>query len=134
MHAVMKRFVQDLNRTYTAEPALYEIDFDYTGFQWIDCNDNENSVISFIRRARNQRDILIALLNFTPVPRDGYRIGVPDAGAYIELLNSDADAYGGGNQGNGGVVFTEPIASHGYAQSLILTLPPLGFLLLKPSK
>jgi len=134
MHAGMKRFVQDLNRTYTEERALHEIDFDYTGFQWIDCNDNENSVISFIRRARDQRDILIALLNFTPVPRDGYRIGVPDAGAYTELLNSDAEAYGGGNQGNGGVVFTEPIASHGYAQSLYLTLPPLGFLLLKPAR
>jgi 1,4-alpha-glucan branching enzyme len=134
MHAGIKRFVQDLNRTYSGEPALYEIDFDYTGFQWIDCNDNENSVISFIRRARDQRDILVALLNFTPVPRDGYRIGVPDAGAYTELLNSDAEAYGGGNLGNGGVVFTEPIASHGYAQSLYLTLPPLGFLLLKPAR
>ena len=134
MHAGIQRFVRDLNRTYAAEPALYEIDFEYTGFQWIDCNDNENSVISFIRRARNQNDILIALLNFTPVPRDGYRIGVPEPGAYTELLNSDGEVYGGSNQGNGGVVFTEAIASHGHAQSLYLTLPPLGFLLLKPAR
>ena len=134
MHAGIKRFVRDLNRTYAAEPALHEIDFDYTGFQWIDCNDSENSVISFIRRARDPNDFLVALLNFTPVPRDGYRIGVPAAGAYTELLNSDGDVYGGSNLGNGGVVFTEPIASHGHAQSLYLTLPPLGFLLLKPAK
>ena len=124
----------DLNRTYAAEPALHEVDFDSTGFQWIDCNDSENSVVSFIRRARDPNDFLVALLNFTPVPRDGYRIGVPAAGAYTELLNSDGDVYGGSNLGNGGVVFTEPIASHGHAQSLHLTLPPLGFLLLKPVK
>jgi 1,4-alpha-glucan branching enzyme len=134
IHATMRRFVQDLNRTYAAERALYEIDFDHTGFQWIDCNDNENSVISFIRRAREPQDFLVALLNFTPVPRDGYRIGVPEPGAYGELLNSDAGIYGGSNQGNGGVVFTEPIPAHGHAQSLHLRLPPLGFLLLKPAR
>jgi 1,4-alpha-glucan branching enzyme len=134
MHAGIKRFVRDLNRTYAAEPALHEVDFDYTGFQWIDCNDSENSVMSFIRRARDPNDFLVALLSFTPVPRDGYRIGVPAPGAYTELLNSDGDVYGGGNLGNGGIVFTEPIASHGHAQSLYLTLPPLGFLLLKPAK
>ena len=76
---------------------------------------------------------MIVVLNFTPVPRDGYRIGVPFEGAYSELLNSDAEAYGGSNVGNGGVVFTEPIPSHGHAQSLRLSLPPLGFLLLKPA-
>jgi 1,4-alpha-glucan branching enzyme len=74
------------------------------------------------------------LVNFTPVPRDGYRIGVPIPGGYVEVLNSDGDAYGGSNVGNGGLVFTQPIASHGHAQSLYLTLPPLGFLLLKPSR
>jgi 1,4-alpha-glucan branching enzyme len=134
MHAGIKQFVRDLNGTYAAERALYEVDFEYTGFQWIDCNDSENSVISFVRRARHQDDLLVVLLNFTPIPRDGYRIGVPAPGAYTELLNSDAATYGGANQGNGGVVFTEPIASHGYAQSLYLTLPPLGFLLLKPAR
>ena len=75
----------------------------------------------------------MTVINFTPVPRDGYRIGVPVAGGYAELLNSDGEIYGGGNVGNGGVVFTEAIASHGHAQSLRLTIPPLGFLLFKPA-
>ena len=132
LHAGLRRFVQDLNRTYTSERTLYEVDFEPPGFAWIDCNDNENSVVSFVRRSRDGQ-VLVALLNFTPVPRDGYRIGVPLAGAYTELLNSDAEVYGGSNQGNGGVVFSEEIASHGQAQSLRLNLPPLGFLLLKPT-
>jgi 1,4-alpha-glucan branching enzyme len=134
LQAGIRRFVQDLNRMYVAEPSLHEIDFDPAGFQWIDCNDNENSVISFIRRAKDSQDFLVALLNFTPVPRIGYRVGVPADGPYTELLNSDAETYGGSNCGNGGVVFTEPIASHGHPQSLNLTLPPLGCLLLKPSR
>ena len=75
--------MKDLNRTYATERALHEVDFDYTGFQWIDCNDSENSVVSFIRRARDSHDLVVALMNFTPVPRDGYRIGVPEAGGYI---------------------------------------------------
>jgi 1,4-alpha-glucan branching enzyme len=133
IQAGVKRFVQDLNRTYAAEPALHQVDFEPAGFEWIDCNDSENSVISFIRRAKNPDDFVVALLNFTPVPRAGYRIGVPAAGAYTELLNSDAEAYGGSNCGNAGLVFTEPIAAHGHAQSLSLHLPPLGLLLLKPA-
>ena len=132
LHAGLRQYVQDLNRTYAAEPALYEVDFEPHGFQWIDCNDSENSVVSFIRRARDAKDFVVVLLNFTPVPRDGYRIGVPAAGAYTELVNSDAGAYAGSNQGNGGIVFTEPVPSHGYQDSLRLNLPPLGFLLLKP--
>jgi 1,4-alpha-glucan branching enzyme len=130
----VQRFVQDLNRTYRSEHALYEVDFDPSGFQWVDCNDSENSVVSFIRRARQVDDFVVAVLNFTPVPRDGYRIGVPAAGPYFELVNSDGELYGGSNVGNGGTIFSEPIASHGYDQSLRLTLPPLGFLLLKPSR
>jgi 1,4-alpha-glucan branching enzyme len=125
--------VRDLNHVYTAEPPLHEVDFDGAGFQWIDCNDSENSVVSFIRRAKNGADLVVAIVNFTPVPRDGYRIGVPAAGPYLEVVNSDGDAYGGSNVGNGGVVFSEPIASHGHDQSLRLSLPPLGFLLLKPA-
>jgi 1,4-alpha-glucan branching enzyme len=133
LHRGLRTFVHDLNHAYTRERALHELDFDQAGFQWIDCNDNENSVISFIRRSRDGNDIVIVVLNFTPVPRDGYRIGVPMDGAYAELLNSDAEAYGGGNVGNGGIVFTEPIPSHGQTQSLRLALPPLSFLLLKPA-
>jgi 1,4-alpha-glucan branching enzyme len=126
--------VRDLNRTYRSERALFEVDFDGSGFQWIDCNDSENSVVSFVRRARDGADYVIAIVNFTPVPRDGYLVGVPSAGAYLELVNSDGEMYGGSNVGNGGTIFTEPIAAHGYDQSLRLTLPPLGFLLLKPAR
>jgi 1,4-alpha-glucan branching enzyme len=134
LHAGLRRYVQDLNGLYTQERALHEVDFDHSGFQWIDANDNENSVISFMRRSRGGDDVLVCVMNFTPVPRDGYRIGVPFGGAYSELLNSDAAVYGGGNVGNAGVVFSEPIAAHGHADSLRLKLPPLGCLLLKPSR
>jgi 1,4-alpha-glucan branching enzyme len=132
LHIGIRRFVQDLNRTYASEPALHEVDFDGAGFSWIDCNDNENSVVSLIRRAKDGASPVIAVINFTPVQRDGYRIGVPQPGGYLELLNSDAEVYGGENVGNGGMVFTEPIAAHGYAQSLRLILPGLSCLLLKP--
>ncbi len=131
LHAGLRRFVKDLNSSYAAEPALHEIDFDPAGFAWIDCNDSENSVVSFIRRGKTGSPI-IAVLNFTPVQRDGYRIGVPDAGTYRELLNSDGEVYGGCNVGNGGIVVTEPVPSHGHEQSLRLTLPGLSCLILKP--
>jgi 1,4-alpha-glucan branching enzyme len=133
LHGGVHRYVKDLNRLYSSEPAMHEVDFDPSGFQWIDPNDNENSVVSFIRRSRDGRNLVVAIANFTPVPRDGYRIGVPTGGAYTELLNSDSEIYGGGNLGNSGVVFAEPIASHGHADSLRLNLPPLAILLLKPS-
>ena len=133
LHAGLRRFMKDLNRAYASEPAIHEVDFDAAGFQWIDCNDSENSVVSFLRRARNPADFLVAIVNFTPVPRDGYRIGVPAGGPYLEMVNSDSETYGGSNVGNGGVIFAEPIPSHGHEQSLRLSLPPLGFLLLKPS-
>ena len=132
LHRGLRLYVADLNRVYAAEPALHEVDFDGAGFEWIDCNDSDNSVVSFIRRSASG-EIVVALLNFTPVPRDGYRIGVPSAGAYHELINSDAEAYAGGNLGNAGVVVTEPIPSHGHDQSLRLNLPPLACLLLKPA-
>jgi 1,4-alpha-glucan branching enzyme len=130
-HAALRRFVQDLNVHYQAEPALHQVDFDPAGFRWIDCNDNENSVVSIVRYARDRRDFVVMVFNFTPVPRHEYRIGVPEAGSYAERLNSDAALYGGGNLGNGGGAATEPIAAHGFDQSLRLTIPPLGCLLLK---
>jgi 1,4-alpha-glucan branching enzyme len=132
LHGGLKRYVQDLNRVYGGERALHEVDFEPSGFQWIDANDSENSVVSFVRRSRDGGDLVLAVVNFTPVPRDGYRIGAPVAGAYTELINSDSEIYGGGNLGNSGVVFSEPIKSHGQADSLRLNLPPLGILLLKP--
>jgi 1,4-alpha-glucan branching enzyme len=130
-HEGIRRYIQTLNWIYSAEPALHEVDFDPPGFQWIDCNDSENSVVSFIRKARDLRDHVVALLNFTPIPREGYRIGVPEAGFYEETLNSDSAYFGGGNVGNGGGLQTDNVPSHGWEQSLRLTLPPLGCLLLK---
>ncbi len=130
-HAALRRFVRDLNRHYHAEPALYERDFDPDGFRWIDANDNENSVLSMVRYARDRRAFLIMVFNFTPVPRPGYRIGVPEPGWYAELLNSDSDVYGGSNVGNGGGVASDPIPAHGFDQSVCLMVPPLGCLFLK---
>jgi 1,4-alpha-glucan branching enzyme len=130
-HAGLRRFVRDLNTRYQAEPALYQQDFDPAGFSWIDCNDNENSVVSFVRYARDRSDSVVMVLNFTPVPRTQYRVGVPEAGWYTEVLNSDASLYGGGNIGNGGGVATEPVAAHGFDQSVRLAVPPLACLLLK---
>jgi 1,4-alpha-glucan branching enzyme len=130
-HEGLRKYMQTLNWIYSAERALHEVDFDPAGFQWIDCNDNENSVVSFIRKGRDPHEFVVALLNFTPVPREGYRIGVPEPGFYAEILNSDSAYFGGSNVGNGGGVPSEPIASHGWEQSLRLTLPPLGCVLLK---
>ena len=134
LHAGIRRFVSDLNRVYRSEPALYEVDFEGAGFSWIDCNDSENSVVSLIRRGRSGRSPVIAVLNFTPVHRDGYVIGVPQAGTYIELLNSDAAVYGGLNIGNAGTVSTQAVAAHGHQQSLRLMLPALSCLLLKAAE
>jgi 1,4-alpha-glucan branching enzyme len=132
LHSGLRQFVTDLNHVYASEPALHECDFESSGFQWLDCADSDNSVVALIRRARDPDDFVIAVVNFTPVPRHGYVFGVPREGRYTELLNSDAAAYGGGNVGNNGMVDTDPIASHEYKNSVRLSLPPLGFLLLKP--
>jgi 1,4-alpha-glucan branching enzyme len=131
MHGGMRQAVADLNHVYVTEPSLHEVDFEPAGFAWIDCNDWESSVVSFIRRARDGADFIVAVLNWTPVVREAYRIGVPEAGYYRELFNSDADLYGGSNIGNGGGVMTEAIPAHGHPYSLNLELPPLGGLLLK---
>ncbi len=131
MHDGLRRWVRDLNHTYQRERSLHEVDFDGAGFSWIDCNDHENSVVSMIRRARDPQDFTVMVTNFTPVPRLGYRIGVPEAGPYREILNSDGRIYGGSDVGNGGVVVSEPRPAHGFKQSLNLVVPPLGFLLLK---
>jgi 1,4-alpha-glucan branching enzyme len=131
-HAGMQRWVRDLNAAYAAEPSLWEIDFDPSGFKWIDANDSENSVISYVRCAQDSQKHVIGIVNFTPVPREGYRIGVPQGSAYREVLNSDADIYGGSNVGNGGRIECTNEPSHGYEHSLTLTIPPRGFLLLGP--
>jgi 1,4-alpha-glucan branching enzyme len=130
-HAGMRRYIQDLNAQYRTERPLYETDDDRESFRWIDCNDNENSVVSLVRYARDRRDFLVTIFNFTPVPRAEYRIGVPEPGFYAETLNSDAGFYGGSNVGNDGGVHSEPVAAHGFDQSIRLQVPPLGCLYLK---
>jgi 1,4-alpha-glucan branching enzyme len=130
-HQGLRRWVQDLNHTYQHEPSLHEVDSEYAGFQWIDCCDNENSVMSFVRRAKNPDDYTVIVANFTPVPRVDYRIGVPDGGWYRELLNSDSARYSGGNMGNGGGAYAEHRPMHGFEHSMSITVPPLGFVLFK---
>ncbi len=131
-HDSLRRYVGDLNRVYRSEPALYEIDFKQEGFRWIQADDYQNSVYAYYRIAKDPNQIVVVVENFTPVPRQKYRVGVPRAGCYREIINSDAAIYGGGNVGNAGAVYTEPIPAHGHAQSLSLTLPPLAMLMLKP--
>jgi 1,4-alpha-glucan branching enzyme len=131
-HAGLRSMMADLARLYRSEPALHQRDFDGAGFQWIDCTDRHNSVIVFVRRAADPGDFVIVAGNFTPVAREGYRVGVPAAGGYHEVFNSDAGLYGGGNVGNGGWVQAANEPMHGQPHSLTLTLPPLGVLVLKP--
>jgi 1,4-alpha-glucan branching enzyme len=131
LHQGLAGFTRDLNRLYSQEPALYERDFDFQGFEWLDFHDQDSTVVSFIRRGFRAEDEILFVFNFTPVPRWGYRLGAPGWGYYRELLNSDSAYYGGSNLGLSGGVHTDPIASHGRPQSLCLTLPPLGFLALK---
>jgi len=133
MHSGLKRWVEDLNRVYRAEPALHELDFEQKGFEWIDCNDIENSTVSLIRKGQSDDDIVAVACNFTPVIRFNYRIGVPRPGFWTELLNSDAQEYGGSGQGNLGGVKAAPTPLHGRAYSLTITLPPLATLFFKPS-
>jgi len=133
-HQGVQRFVRDLNRIYRESPSLHEVDFRPEGFEWIDFRDVDNSVVSFLRRAKSQDDCMVCAYNFTPVPRKGYRLGVPYPGRYLEALNSDASSYGGSNLGNGGSVDAEDRPWMGRPYSLSLTLPPLGALFLRPEK
>ena len=131
LHQGLQHWLRDLNRLYHAQPALWQRDFSYEGFEWIDFHDAQASVVSFLRRGEHPGDELIFVCNFTPVVRTDYRVGVPEGGWYRELLNSDAGLYGGSNAGNGGGVAAEAEPAHGRPYSVLLTLPPLGFLVLK---
>ncbi len=133
-HEKFNNFVRDINHLYREEPALYELDFDTEGFQWVEANDSDNSIFTYIRYAKDKSDFLVIACNFTPVPREAYRIGVPEAAHYQELLNSDAEMYGGGNIGNYGGFHSEPVGAHGFANSLNLTIPPLGIVIMKPRR
>ena len=130
-HHQLKQFFTELNHLYVNEPALYSNDFEDAGFQWIDCTDNRHSVVAFIRRGKDPSQFVIAVCNFTPQPHSHYRVGVPEAGFYSELFNSDARQYGGSNMGNLGGKWTEEWSFHGMPYSLDLCLPPLGVLVLK---
>jgi len=130
-HAGVCRWLEDLNHAYSTEPALHELDCAPEGFEWIDANDADHSVFSYLRKGKAAADTVLAVFNFTPIQREGYRLGVPAGGTWQELLNSDADHYGGGNRGNQGAVDAEAIPCHGRAWSISLTLPPLTMLLLK---
>ncbi|HEV2379302.1 MAG TPA: 1,4-alpha-glucan branching protein GlgB [Terriglobia bacterium] len=130
-HRGVWQWVRDLNRTYAAEPALHELDFDATGFEWIDCNDAMQSTISFIRRGRSTNDVILAVCNFTPVPRWDYHVGVPRGGYWREILNSDSSLYGGSGLGNSGGAQAAPVSVHGRPYSLDITLPPLATVFFK---
>jgi 1,4-alpha-glucan branching enzyme len=125
-HAGLQRWVQDLNWLYRNEPALHELDCDPGGFEWIDCDDADSSVVSLIRKGKSRAAVILVLCNFTPVPRYSYRVGAPRGGQWQEILNSDAAEYGGGNMGNLGGVEAAPVGLHGRPYSLTLTLPPLS--------
>ncbi|MDD5038570.1 MAG: 1,4-alpha-glucan branching protein GlgB [Dehalococcoidales bacterium] len=131
-HRGLQRFIQDWNRLYRSQPALYSVDFHWSGFEWIDFRDTDDSIVSFLRKSKDERDILVFVCNFTPVPRHGYRIGVPFSGVYREVLNSDSGIYWGGNMGNFGGVRAEDRPWHGKPFSISLTLPPLSVVILKP--
>jgi len=125
-HTGVQRWLSDLNRFYREEPALHELDCEPAGFEWIDCGDSESSVVSLMRKGKSTATLVLAVCNFTPVPRAGYRIGAPRGGFWREALNSDAKNYGGSGVGNLGGVEAEATPLHGRPCSLTLTLPPLS--------
>ena len=132
-HQMLLRWVRDLNTAYRGEPALHELDTSAAGFEWIDCNDAEQSVLVYLRRARTGSQVVIVACNFTPLARRNYRIGVPEPGRWEESLNSDAPLYGGSGQGNLGGVVAAPVPWHGRTQSINVTLPPLAVVVFRGS-
>jgi len=130
-HAGVCRWLEDLNRLYREQPALHELDASPDGFEWIDANDALNSVLTFLRKSEDGREVVLVVLNFTPVPREGYRVGVPRRGLWTEVLNSDAAEYQGSGVGNLGGVEAASVPLHGRSWSLTLSLPPLGAAFLK---
>ncbi|HAH05317.1 MAG TPA: 1,4-alpha-glucan branching enzyme [Elusimicrobia bacterium] len=131
-HQGVQRLVADLNRLYREVPDLHELDCEQGGFEWVDCSDYEGSVLTFLRYGRDRSRPVLVAMNFTPVPRVGYRVGVPRGGYWREILNSDAREYWGGGVGNGGGLNADDWGCHGRSHSLHLTIPPLGGVLLRP--
>ncbi|MDX5442163.1 MAG: alpha amylase C-terminal domain-containing protein, partial [Hymenobacteraceae bacterium] len=131
LHSGVQKLVKRLNELYCSEKALYDYNFVSEGFEWMDINDSANSVMSFIRKGKAQKDVLMVVCNFTPVPRENYRIGVPCKGNWEEVLNSDAAEFGGSNVLNPEPIQAEPMEMHNRSHSISLTLPPLGVVYLK---
>ena len=133
-HTGLKKLVADLNKLYANEPALYELDFESDGFEWIDCHNPDQSVLSFLRKSKDENDFLVIVCNFTPVVRHDYRIGLPRAGSYKEIFNSDSEYYGGSNVGNPFKFQTEEIEHHERPYSATIQVPPLGTVMFRPVK
>ncbi len=131
LHRKLQELVRALNALYRANPAMYQVDFHHTGFEWVDFHDWEDSVIAFLRRAEDPADAILFCCNFTPVPRKGYEFGVPEEGFYEEILNTDSEFFGGSNIGNGGVVSSRPVPKHNRKHSIAVTLPPLAVVAFK---
>ena len=132
VHRGLQSWVRDLNHLFRGEKALHELDNEPSGFEWVDCNDAPMSVIALLRKGKSPKDVMLVACNFTPVPREQYRVGVPSGGFWKEVLNSDGQEYGGGGIGNGGGVMAEAVKQHGRAFSLELTLPPLAAVFFRP--
>ncbi|MCC6492213.1 MAG: 1,4-alpha-glucan branching protein GlgB [Pirellulales bacterium] len=133
-HQGVQKMVADLNALYRREASLHQVDFEYTGFEWIDCHNYSDSILAYIRRAEDPADFLAVAVNFTPVVRQNYRLGMPAGGWYQEVFNSDSQFYGGSNVGNFPGVMAEASESHGRPFSVQMTLPPLGVVVLKPQR
>jgi 1,4-alpha-glucan branching enzyme len=133
-HQGLQKCVADLNRIYRREPALHEVDFDYHGFEWVDCHNYEDSTLSFIRRAKNPSDYLLIACNFTPVPRRPHVLGVPELCWYEEVFNTDSEYYGGSNVGNYPGVQAQERQWHHRQHSIEVTLPTLGMVIFKPKR
>jgi 1,4-alpha-glucan branching enzyme len=131
-HRGVQALARDLNSLYRAREELHALDCEEAGFSWIDCNDADASVLSYIRRGKDPSRFLVVVCNFTPIVRANYRVGVPKSGTYREVLNTDSAHYGGSNVGNWGTITADSPAAHGHAQSLVMTLPPLATLILEP--
>jgi 1,4-alpha-glucan branching enzyme len=132
LHEGVRRLVRDLNHLYRSTPALHRLDCEPEGFHWIDVANAAESIISYLRRGRDPHEIAVIVCNFTPVPRENYRIGVPQPGRYCERINTDAVEYGGSGIGNAGEVHADPEPMHGHPHSIRLNLPPLGALVFTP--
>ena len=133
-HRGLQKLTTDLNRIYQSFPELHANDFETDGFSWIDCNDREKSLLSFIRIDKKRDDFLVVICNFTPEVQNNYRIGVPKPGLYSELLNSDSEFYGGSNVGNGLGATSQTVPHQNQPYSIQITLPPLAGVILKPTQ